>query len=328
MLEPQTQALLDELAALPPAPRPWEVAPEEMRAQADAFFAAYGLPPADLVDREDIEIPGPAGPLRARVYRPRDATAAGPAAAPRGGLLYLHGGGMVANSIDTYDSLVQRLCARSECVVVACDYRLAPEHPFPAGVQDADAAALWTYDNAARLGIDPERFGVGGDSAGGYLTAVLAQLARDRGGAPRYAFQLLIYPAVGTRGASRSLGENATGFLFERDELDWSYRVYAPEPRATLDPRVCPILQDDFSGLPPAFVLTAEYDPMRDDAEDYAYLMEAAGVAVELRRYEGTVHPFLNLAGRIDLGRQAIDECGDRLHAALGTLQCHTNKES
>jgi acetyl esterase/lipase len=310
MLEAQTQALLNELSQQP-FPKLWELPPEEMREAVDAFFASYGLPPADLVDRNDIEIPGPEGPLRARIHRPRDAR---DGSSP--GLLYLHGGGMVCNSIDTYDALVQHLAARSGCIVVASSYRLAPEHPFPAGVEDAFAAACWVHANAEDLGIDPERLAIGGDSAGGYLTAVLTQMAREMDGPP-FAFQLLIYPAVGTRGVSRSMGDYATGYLFERDELDWIYRTYVPDPQQTKDARVCPILQKDFSGLPPAFVLTAEYDIMRDDAEDYANLLEQAGVSVELRRYEGTIHPFLNLAGRIDLGRRAIEECADKLREAV-----------
>ncbi|MGH2744644.1 MAG: alpha/beta hydrolase [Thermoleophilaceae bacterium] len=310
MLEPQTQRLLAEVAGKR-LPKIWEMSPQELRATFDAFFAEHGLPPADLVDREDVEIPGPATPIRARIYRPRD-TPSG----PRPGLLYLHGGGMVCNSVDTYDALVQHLCAGSGCVVVSSDYRLAPEHPFPAGLDDAYSAACWMHEHAARLGADPERLAVGGDSAGGYLTAAITQIARDAG-APPLVFQMLIYPAVGTRGVSRSLVANASGYLFERDELDWIYSVYLADPRDSLDPRACPILQPDFAGLPPAFVLTAEYDILRDDGEDYAHLLEQAGVPVEVHRYEGTIHPFLNLAGSIDLGRQAIEECAAKLREGV-----------
>ena len=309
MLEPQTQAVLDELAERA-APPPWDLTIAEMRAGFDELFSTYGLPAADLVDREDIAIPGPAGALRGRVYRPRSAQQL-----RRAGLVYFHGGGMVANSIETYDALLQHLCAGSDCVVVAAEYRLAPEHPFPAGVDDAYAVAEWVYGNSQSLGIDSDRLAIGGDSAGGYLTAVVTQLARDRGGPP-LVFQLLIYPFVGTRGLSRSLGDNASGYLFERDELDWIARLYLPDHRQSLDPRACPILQCDLSALPPAFVLTAEYDILRDDCEDYAYLLEQAGVPVEVHRYEGTIHPFLNLAGRIDLGRQAIDECARKVREA------------
>ncbi|MGH9184656.1 MAG: alpha/beta hydrolase [Acidimicrobiales bacterium] len=310
MLDPQTKAVLDKLEANP-MPRMWEMTPQETRAAFDAFFAENGLPPCDLVDRSDRAIPGPHGPIPIRVYRPRT-TASG----LRAGLVYFHGGGMVANSIDTYDALVQHLCERSGCVVVSVGYRLSPEHRFPIPVDDAYAAAAWTSQNAVSLGIDPVRLAVGGDSAGGYLTAVVTQLARDRGG-PAFAFQLLIYPAVGTRGYSPSLAEFATGYLFERIELDWILTQYLADPNDCHDPRVAPILATDFSDLPPAFLLTAEYEIMRDDAEHYGQLLTAAGVPVELHRYDSTIHPFLNLAGVIDAGRDAIEECADKLRAAL-----------
>ncbi len=310
MLDAQTKALLDKLEANP-MPRLWEMSPGEIREAFDQFFAENGLPPCDLVDRADREIPGPHGPIRIRVYRPRTTTSG-----LRGGLVYFHGGGMVANSIDTYDALVQHLCAGSDCVAIAVDYRLAPEHRFPVPVDDAYSAAAWTSENAFSLGIDPGRLAVGGDSAGGYLTAVVTQLARDRGGPP-FAFQLLIYPAVGTRGYSPSLGEFATGYLFERAELDWILTQYVSDPKDYRDPRVAPILAADFSGLPPAFLVTAGHEVMRDDAEHYGELLARAGVPVERHRYESTIHPFLNLAGVIDAGRDAIDECARKLRAAL-----------
>lgn len=227
---------------------------------------------------------------------------------------------MVANSIDTYDPLVQHLCAQSGCVVVSVGYRLAPEHRFPIPVDEAFTAAKWVYENAIGLGIDARRLAVGGDSAGGYLTAVVTQLARDAGGPP-FGFQLLIYPAVGTRGYSLSLGEFATGYLFERADLDWVLRQYISVPADVHDPRVAPILATDFSGLPPAFLITAGYEVMRDDAEHYGELMRAAGVPIEIHRYESTIHPFLNLAGVIEAGREAIEECAGKLRQALAIRQ-------
>lgn len=313
MLDAQTKALLDQIAANP-APKLWELSPAGWREQLDAFFAETGLPPAEGVDREDRWIPGPVGTtIRLRVYRPEGA--------PRGplpGLLYFHGGGMVANSIETYDALVSHLCARSGMVIIAAGYRLAPEHPFPAGIDDAYAAAVWVHENTPSLGVDPTRLAIGGDSAGGYLTAVVTQLLRDEGD-PKYAFQLLIYPAVGTRGHSFSMAEFATSYLFEREELDWIYETYTTDPSQTRDPRVCPILAEDFSGLPPAFVLTAGHDILRDDGEHYAELLRQAGVPAEVSRYETTIHPFLNLAGVIDAGRGAIAECAAKLRGALGS---------
>jgi acetyl esterase len=310
MLDPQTQALLEKLAANPVPPL-WEMTPAEWREASDRFFAEAGLPPCDIVDRDDREIPGPHGPVRIRVYRPRTETRG-----LRPGLVYFHGGGMVMNSIDTYDPLVQHLCAGSECIVASVDYRLSPEHRFPVPIDDAYFAAAWTYENAASLGIDSARLAVGGDSAGGYLTAVVTQLARDLGG-PSFAFQLLIYPAVGSRGYSASMAEFATGYLFERAELDWVLTQYLNEPSEGRDPRVAPILASDFSDLPPAFMITAGYEIMRDDAEHYAELLDLAGVPVEVHRYESTIHPFLNLAGVVNAGQEAIEECAEKLRVAL-----------
>jgi acetyl esterase len=310
MLDPQTQALIARLGTTP-FPRLWEMTPREWRAATDALFSATGLPPADLVDRRDLRIDGPHGPIGLRAYRPRDAMAG---ALP--GLVYLHGGGMVTSTVDTYDSLVQHLCHLSGCVIVSVEYRLAPEHKFPVPFDDAYAATAWVHDNAAAVGIDPARLAVGGDSAGGLLAATVTHLARDRGGPP-LAFQLLVYPAVGTRGHSASMAEFATGYVFERDELDWAYTQLLNDPVEARDPRVCPIAAHDFSRLPPAFVLCAEYEIMRDDIEHYGRLLQEAGVPVEVRRWPGQVHPFLNFAGVVDAGREAIADCAARLREAL-----------
>ena len=311
MLDTQTKALLDQIAENP-APKLWELSPAGWREQLDAFFAETGLEPADGVGREDRCIPGLDGTsIRLRLYRPEGAPAE-----PLPGLLYFHGGGMVANSIETYDALVSHLCAQSGMVMIAAIYRLAPENPFPSGVDDAHATAVCVHENAASLGVDQARLAIGGDSAGGYLTAVVTQLLQDTGG-PEYVFQLLIYPAVGTRGHSFSMAEFATGYLFEREELDWIYKTYTTDPDQTRDPRVCPILAEDFDGLPPAFVLTVGHDIMRDDSEHYAELLRKAGVAAEVSRYETTIHPFLNMAGVIDAGREAIAECAAKVREAL-----------
>lgn len=310
MLDPQTQALIVRLSN-EPFPRLWEMTPPQWRATTDQFFAATGLPTADLVDCRDLRIDGPHGPIGLRLYRPRDAKIG-----PLPGLVYFHGGGMVTNTIDTYDSLVQNLCQMSGCVIVSVEYRLAPEHKFPIPFDDAYAATAWIYDNAASVGIDPARLAVGGDSAGGLLAATVTHLARDHEGPP-LAFQLLIYPAVGTRGHSASMAEFATGYIFERDELDWCYTQVLNHPEEARDPRVCPIAASDFSRLPPAFVLSAEYEIMRDDIEHYARLLHDAGVPVELHRWPGQVHPFLNFAGVVDAGREAIAECATKLREAL-----------
>lgn len=310
MLDAQTEELLQRLAAEPSTPL-WLMTPEQWRTSTDEFFASTGLPPTDLVDRNDRQIPGPHGVIRLRLYSPR-----GVHVGLLPGLLYFHGGGMVTNTIDTYDPLVQSLCAQSGCVIVSVDYRLAPEHKFPIPIDDAYAAACWLAQNGCDAGIDTSRLAVGGDSAGGLLAAAVTQLARDANG-PAFAFQLLIYPAVGTRGHSASMADYANGYLFERAELDWAYSQLLNDPAEARDPRACPIVADDFAGLPPAYILCAEHEIMRDDIEHYAALLAGAGVAVETRRWSGQVHPFLNLAGVVDAGREAIAECAAKLRHAL-----------
>jgi acetyl esterase len=309
-LDPQTRAVLAKIAASS-SPNFMTLAPAERRKAQDAFFMPLGLPPADRVDVGERFIAGPGGPLRIRIYTPRGRTSA-----PRPLLVYFHGGGMSVGSLEQYDSLTQRLSQRSGAIVVSVDYRLTPENRFPAPVDDALAGLNWTYANAAAIGGDPARLAVGGDSAGGNLAAVVTQLARDRGGPPM-VFQLLIYPAVGYSGASRSMAMFSHGYLFGAVELEMAIDQYVTDPEQRGDPRVFPILARTFKGLPPAFVISAECEIMRDDIEAYAARLKAAGVPVELHRYPGTIHPFLSMAGAIDLGRLAIDESADKLKAGL-----------
>ena len=308
-LDPQTRAVLEQLAAnsntnvmvLPSA---------ERRRAHEALFGPLGLPPADLTDVAERSIPGPGGPLRVRIYTPR-----GDSAQPRALLVYFHGGGMSAGSIEQYDSLCQHLSQRSGTIVISVDYRLTPEHRFPAPVDDAYAATKWTYDNAASIGGDRTRLAVGGDSAGGNLAAVVAQLARD--GGPPLVFQLLIYPAVGFTRDSESMQKFSHGYVFGVAELDMAVDQYITDRSQLSDPRLFPLLARDLSRLPPAFVISAGHEIMRDDIETYAHRLQAAGVPTELHRYETTVHPFLSMAGVIDLGRAAIDESADRVRNAV-----------
>jgi acetyl esterase len=269
-----------------------------------------GLPPSPRVDVGEVRLPGEAGPLRARLYRPFGRRDRLPV------LLHFHGGGMTVGSLEQYDPLCQRLCERSGVAVLTIDYRLAPEYHFPAALDDAWFALRWLHTKGAALGLDVDRMAVGGDSAGGNLAAVLALMARDHGGPP-IAFQLLIYPAVGTLGNSRSTDAFATGYLFEKAHLDTVYAQYVPDPAMIDDWRVSPIRAATFENLPPAFVLSAEYEIMRDDMEEFAKLLLDAGNSVTMRRYPGMIHPFLSLAKAIPEGAAAIDDCADRLAAAL-----------
>lgn len=234
----------------------------------------------------DLSIPGPAGDIAARHYRP-DAEAA-----PL--LVFYHGGGQVIGSIDTHDDLCRQLCRAGDVHVLSVDYRLAPEHKAPAGTDDAYAAFTWALENAADLGADPQRVAVGGDSAGGNQAALVALRARTEG-ARLPALQLLFYPVTDYSSETRSKTLFAEGFFLTKRDLDWFHRHYldgaALEPS---DPRVSPLRADDLSGLPPALVLTAGFDPLRDEGRQYAEAMRAAGVAVDYREFGSLVHAFAN----------------------------------
>lgn len=308
-LDSQTRSVLERLTSQSQV-NVMSLPPAERRRAHEALFAPLGLAPAQLTNVTERFIPGPGGPLRVRIYTPRDA-----AARPRPLLVYFHGGGMSVGSLEQYDPLVQRLSQRSGVIVVSVDYRLTPENRFPAPVEDAYAALQWTHDNAAEIGGDPTRLAIGGDSAGGNLAAVVSQLARNHG--PALVFQLLIYPAVGFDRNNESMQRYSHGYLFGVAELQMAVDQYISDPAQLTDPRLFPILARDLSGLPPAFVISAGYEIMRDDIERYARRMQEAGVPVELHRYETTIHPFLSMAGVIDLGQQAIDECADKLRTGV-----------
>jgi acetyl esterase len=307
-LTPEVRKVLADVDA-GPSVNVMGLPPAERRAAHEAFFKPLGLPPADLTQVDERTMPGPGGPLRIRIYTPRGAHAG-----PRPIMTYYHGGGMSVGSLEQYDSLCQRLAARSGAILVAVDYRLTPEHRFPEPLDDAYAGLVWTYANAAALGGDPARLAVGGDSAGGNLAAVVAQKARDEAGPP-LVFQMLLYPAVGYGGKSRSVVLFEHGYLFAAGELDMAIEQYA-DPEQRKSPRVFPILATDLSRLPPAFVLSAEYEVMRDDIEDYGARLRAAGVPVELKRYRGMIHPFLSMAGVVPQGRAALDDAADALRRA------------
>jgi acetyl esterase len=245
------------------------------------------------------------------VYRPSDEPAL-PA------LVWFHGGGWTIGSLETHDNTCRSLANAVGCIVVSVDYRLAPEHKFPAAADDAFAATQWVAEHAAELGGDPDRIAVGGDSAGGNLAAVVSLLARDAGG-PAVVFELLVYPVTDHEFESPSMRENAKGYFLELESMRWFYNQYLRDESDGADWRFSPARAADLSGLPPAFVLTAEFDPLRDQGEAYARQLESAGCAVEARRYDGVFHGFFGMRDLMDTAQQAFDDVTKSLRRALGT---------
>ncbi|MGB7509553.1 MAG: alpha/beta hydrolase [Mycobacterium sp.] len=234
----------------------------------------------------DLTVTGAVGPIEARHYRTAEP------GAPL--LVFYHGGGHVIGSIDTHDDLCREICRAGSVHVLSVDYRLAPEHKAPAGFEDAYAAYLWAREHAAELGADPQRVAVGGDSAGANLSAVVSQQARNNG-VPVPALQLLIYPVTDHRGQTRSRTLFARGFFLTERDMDWFTSRFLDGAQVDgTDPRVSPLLADDLSGLPPALVVTAGFDPLRDEGRHYAEAMREAGVAVDYREYGSVVHGFAN----------------------------------
>ncbi|MEW1686197.1 alpha/beta hydrolase [Streptomyces sp. NPDC093594] len=247
----------------------------------------------------DVVIPGRSG-IRARVYVPRGEP-------PFACLVHFHGGGWVTGGLDTHDRPSRDLAARSGCIVVTVDYRKAPEHPFPAAVDDAWTAVTWVHEQADRLGVAPDRIGVSGDSAGGNLAAVVCLRNRDEQG-PALRFQALLYPLTDARCESPSYQSNAVGYGIQADDLRRYWGLYLGGRADADHPYASPLRASDLSGLPPALVVTAEYDPARDDGERYAARLANAGVSVTLSRYEGMIHAFYLMGGVLSRTRDLVDE--------------------
>jgi acetyl esterase len=301
-LAPEVQLMLAVLARRrePPLETLSPAAAREARRRLTAVYAGRPTPVASVAD---LEIDGDHGTaLSARHYAPPET------GGPHPLLVYYHGGGFTYGDLDTHDGVCRILCRHGGAHVIAVDYRLAPEHPFPAAVEDARAALDWGFANATRLGADPTRIGVGGDSAGGNLAAVVSGLAaRDGGPAP--ALQLLIYPVTDMTMRHRSRELFADGFLLTDAEMDWFEDNYLGRERTQAgDPRASPLVAEDLSGLPPAFVVTAAFDPLRDEGEAYAQALQQAGTPVTLRRFPGFIHGFVNAAGVSRTARDALVE--------------------
>ncbi|MCW5729173.1 MAG: alpha/beta hydrolase [Alphaproteobacteria bacterium] len=310
-LEAQAQWVLDLVKA---AGRPTidSLPVAAARLQFETTAPILDAEPIAMGAIEDRVIPGPAGAIGMRIYTPPGQGRG--AVLP--GLIFYHGGGWVIGSLESYDRVCRQLAARAGCRVLSIDYRLAPEHRFPAAAEDAIAAMDWIAENAVALALDPARLAVGGDSAGGNLAAVAAQAARRRG-APALVFQLLVYPATDMRRASASHRELAEGYLLTGQLIDWFFGHYLGQDADLTDWRASPGLAPDLSGLPPALVITAGYDPLKDEGRAYAERLSAAGVPCRLSHYEGMIHGFFSMSGALDSAKRAVEESAAALAAAF-----------
>ena len=283
-----------------------EVSPAELRELYNQRPKREGVA---LQSVEDRSIPGPRGQIPIRIY-----TAEGTGKRPL--IVFYHGGGWVVGNIETHDDVTRYLAKAAGGTVVSVDYRLAPENPFPAAVDDAYAALQWVSENAESLGGDATGITVAGDSAGGNLSAVVSLRARDRNG-PKIARQALIYPATNLfRLDSQSQNDFATGFFLTKEGLEWFRSHYLPRTEDRVDPYASPLLARDHSNLPPAVVITAQFDPLRDEGEAYAEKLRQAGVPVEVVRYDGVIHGFVSFLGIVDQAAEALDLIAARIKQA------------
>lgn len=312
-LDPQTQALLDQLPKLgfaDPMTQPIALT----RAAAAAMRPPLGPARAPLQSVIDRSIPGPAGAIPVRIYRPRVEPGR-----PLPMLVYFHGGGWVLGDLDGFDGLCCAITRDAECLTISVDYRLAPEHPYPAAVEDSEAAVRWVAANAAALGGDPSRLMVGGDSAGGNLATVCCLRARATPEL-RIAQQILIYPVTmqaEPEPASRvRLGD---GYFLTRPLMAWFGAHYIPDLRRRSEPDASPLLAESLLGMPPALILTAEYDPLVDEGEAYAQRLISAGVPVRVRRFLGTIHGFVMFHEILAQGRAAIAEIVQAIRSCPST---------
>ena len=299
-LAPAARTIIDQLES-GGGPALWEMSPDEARALS-AVMGAMDEPP-EVAKVEDRVIPGPAGDLPVRIYTPD-------APAPRPVIAFFHGGGFVICSVDTHDGLARRLANATGAVVVSVEYRLAPEARCPAAAEDCYTATLWTHEHAAELGADAGRLIVAGDSAGGNLAAVVALMASERS-TPPISGQVLVYPVIDAACDAPSYTENGEGYFLEATGMRWFWDHYLGSDGDGTHHHASPIRASDLSGLPPAVVITAEFDPLRDEGEAYADALEAAGVPVVARRYDGMVHGFVSMPMLFPEADDAVAQIAD-----------------
>jgi acetyl esterase len=313
MLDAEARMLLDlmEKAAQDGRPR-LETLPHAVgRKAVDKMSEDSEADPMPVGETIDGVFAGPGGEIRFRRYRPM-----GAAAGPLPTLIYYHGGGFVIGNIETHDSTCRRLANKSRCQVISIDYRLSPEHPFPAPIDDGVAAFRHIRDNAASFDADAKRLAVGGDSAGGAIAAVVCQVLRDSG-QQGPAFQMLIYPATDSSKQSASRVAFAEGYFLTKELMDWFWKAYVPARTDLADLRLSPLLAKDFKGLPPAFVLTAGYDPLRDEGRAYAFRLHQEGTQADLVEFGGMLHGFLSSPMLLHGARRGTSLAAAALREAL-----------
>jgi len=304
-LDPVIASLLDLLPDLDPT-----ATVEQVR----ELSVASAVPAAgdQTVVTEDRTVPGPAGHIPVRLYRPAGGTA------PHAAIVFYHGGGWVIGSLESHDGVCRDLAGRTGAAVLSVGYRLAPEHPFPAAVDDAWAALNWVHRHGSELGLDPDRLAVAGDSAGGNLAAVMGLMARDHGLPLR--LQLLVYPATDFSSRRPSVKENGEGYLLTAAMMEWFEGHYAPD---RTDWRASPMLATDHRGVASAVVMTCEYDPLRDEGDDYAATLRAAGVPVAARCYPGLIHGVFSLASIVPAAGALMDDACAAISDALAVSASH-----
>jgi len=305
-LDPQAQALLDLVAAFG-MPALSTLSVEDARKALVQMGELSGPEPEPVAKVEDRLIPDPAGQIPVRVYTPQ-----GSGSLPV--LVWFHGGGFALGSIEIVDEFCRALTNAAGCITVSVDYRLAPEHKFPAAVDDCYTATKWVAENANATGSDPTRIAVGGDSAGGNLAAVVALMARDRG-TPPLVYQLLVYPVTNFAFDTPSHREYADGYFLTKDDMTWFCNLYLRSEADSHNPYASPLQAQDLRGLPPALVITGEFDPLRDEGEAYAARMREAGVPVACKRYSGMIHGFLSMP--LDQGKKARQEAAAGLRSSF-----------
>ena len=313
-LDTPTSALLEMMRAAGGKPI-YEMPIDEVRGMIKGSSQQLSPPPEQLHEVRDRRIPVDGGEITLRIYTPRGL----PAGETLPIVIYFHGGGFVGGDIDTHDATARYFSKHADAIVVNVDYRLAPEHRCPTQIDDAYAALVWTAEHASELRGNPGRIAVAGDSAGGNLSVVMTQLAKERGG-PRIAFQALIYPWLDLRAGASSPSRVQFGggdYFLANPDLEWMRSLYLPDGASDADPHVSPLLYSDLAGLPPAVILTAGCDPVCDDGKTYGERLAAAGVPVDYRCFDATIHAFVSFAGAIPAGLEALSFLASRIRTAL-----------